>query len=413
MTNKFNIQNILVYITAFLLVLSNVTMYTTIEGEDSLASYIIYLPFITLGAILFLRGRLKVDRAFPILVYLMIYLIVSGSFNCTSLELRTTLLTLIVVIFLIVYVDSYEGNGQYQMYEAYTNIMFFLAFGSLVIWLMGPVFHIISPLFTFYSNWGYDGVRHGLNLTSNYYFICLSQENVDFLGLSLSANNCIFVEKSFTAFSFCTGLFYEMYVRENPSRLRIIVFIAAILSTCSTTGVIMATISAVFYYVSKMSNRSNTQLFLILLFPIIAYFAYDFLSGILEEKALTHSGESRGSDFQNGILGWHNSPIWGYGFNNSKKLIEYSTGYSNSIALILMKGGLMLAFLYISPFIKCISKGVRTKQLRFILFSCSLFVVFSFTIVAMHNNIFYFLLFMTKWASDNMISNNSKSIYYE
>ena len=81
MTNKFNIQNILVYITAFLLVLSNVTMYTTIEGEDSLASYIIYLPFITLGAILFLRGRLKVDRAFPILVYLMIYLIVSGSFN--------------------------------------------------------------------------------------------------------------------------------------------------------------------------------------------------------------------------------------------------------------------------------------------------------------------------------------------
>ena len=178
----------------------------------------------------------------------------------------------------------------------------------------------------------------------------------------------------------------ELFLKEKSSGLKISVFVATILTTFSTTGLIFLVLCISLKYYHKFAKMPRLAkglllLSLLLLIPVTAYALY----ALLETKVSTVSFLMRASDYIGGIRLWQKHPVFGSGFGNLVPLLEYVyspngvAGFSNSITGVLATGGIWMSLLYYFPHITAMfSRFTGNKSLSY--FGICFFYLFVSTI---------------------------------
>lgn len=384
-------NKLLIYLIAFLMIINNGTVYTHIVGYSFLDAITTYAPII-LFFILFLINRRLTKKSvligISIAVYCFIYMILSNS------NTKVAVMQIILLFVYIVYFFSFEQReGKMYLWIAYRDIIVFIASISILIWIFGSLLGIIQANSTILSNWGTSGTG-SLVALKNYFGIYFERDETYILGRFIVCNRAIFVERAFAAFSFSIACIYELFVEENVSKKRLVILVAAMISTLSMTGLIVTVITLIMYYVFYKKNSPVYQLIKFMIVPMVLVVGLVIISYLLQTKmSMGHSFSSRTSDFINGINAWTNSVLWGYGFGNDSFIhSNFHTGYSNSISMVLTQGGIMLGILYLVCLLRGIMHGIKKKNINWILCIIVFFIEFSFTAVAFRNITMYMLI---------------------
>ena len=337
-----SISDILTYITAICIILDIGCVYTHLGDRLHLWAVARYLPAILLiFRILLLRivdlKRIKIACICVLLIYmyLVFYMLVSSS------RISITLLDIILLCVIMAYFILVELKGKPNLLIAVRNLLFLLAFFSVFMWLFCCILKIIPPTSEITVYWG------GEQQVKSFLMLHFERESAYLFGRTIVSNRSIFTERAFAAFAFFIGWIYELFCERKQSKIRLIVFLVALISTFSITALISIIITSILFF--SINNKRSVKIFKWSVMPIVLLVGVLGIRYFLVVKfSRGISATSRLSDLENGINAWISKPLYGYGYTNSEMINTlFHTGFSNSISMILTRGGIWLAILYI------------------------------------------------------------------
>ena len=393
-------QIMLIYFVAlYLIVRGSFDIFSKIDEYDTISTAIMVMGLTSLLLlVIILNGKPNYDDLIKLNLILLVYEICSFTILDVSL-LKLTIEPILVINLLYFFAHkTMDRQGVDEMFMAFRNIMVVLAISSVTLWILGPIMGILSPSNTFYVD------RGGKNVVLDvyYYIMCTGTSERDFLSFVLPSNNCIFREKAFAATTFFLALCYELFINKRNSVIVIGILYIALFSTTSTTSIVVGIIGGILYLACKKGLLSTR---LLILLPII-WFAVPFIQDTLQAKFVTHSGESRSLDLMNGINAWLESPLFGHGYKNQAAYDFYKTGYSSSIAQILVCGGIYLTTIYFFPILKTIIRGVKTQTYELSAFALCVSLPLFINRGCFNANMFFILICL------NYFYTSPKYLYY-
>lgn len=257
---------------------------------------------------------------------------------------------------ILVFCDLLNRQMEYIVFKYISDIMLAISIFSLFFWLLGTTFGLISPSFSIYMNWGND-------YRQLYYGLYLEVPGSLF-GTSLQRNCGIFCEAPAFAFFLGVAYCYDSIINKTKNIKRTIVFLIALMTTGTTTGILIilyAFISSMWIKTSKRTIKSIFIRFLTILVGTIGIF---MMLRVMFMDSKIASVLLRQSDYINGFSAWLKKPITGYGYMLNTSL-RVSTGFSNGIMQILVAGGVLLFSVYLIPFLYTlfISFKINRKEL--------------------------------------------------
>ena len=393
-------QIMLIYLVAlYLVVRGSFDIFSMIDEYQTISTAIRVMGLTSLLLlVIILNGAPNSDGLIKLNLILLVYEICSFTILDESL-MKNTIEPILVINLLYLFTHkTMDRQGVDEMFMAFRNIMVVLAISSVTLWILGPIMDILSPSNTFYI---YRGEKDTV-LNVYYYIMCTGTSVHDFLSFVLPPNNCIFREKAFAATTFFLALCYELFINKRKSVIVIGILYIALFSTTSTTSIVVGIIGGILYLASKKGMLSAR---LLILLPII-WFAVLFIQDTLQAKFETHSGESRSLDLLNGINAWLDSPLFGHGYNNQAAYVFYETGYSSSIAQILVCGGIYLTTIYFFPILKTIRRGVKTQTYELSAFAICVSLPLFINRGCFNANMFFILICL------NYFYTSPKYLYY-
>ena len=270
-------------------------------------------------------------------------------------------------------VNTTEDNKHFLL--ILSNVIYFLAVTSLVIWTLGPLLKIINPIGHYTVIWG------NLRNYSNYFFLLFTERlHVKMIGgFVLMRNLSIFPEGPFSSLIFTVGLAIHLFIgKDKVSRKKILVYIVAILTALSTIGFVMVIfIMGVYYVIKKMrtrdTNRGKYVLNVIVLPLGICALELMGIGWAMEQKELNDIGNylSHMNAFKHGFEAFLNHPISGYGYNYLDNMGNSTSG----IFKIMVYGGVPFVMFYGFPFLKGIAAGIKSKNYNYTAFCTVIFVL--------------------------------------
>lgn len=395
-------QIMLIYFVAlYLIVRGSFDIFSKIDEYDTISTAIMVMGLTSLLLlVIILNGKPNYDDLIKLNLILLVYEICSFTILDVSL-LKLTIEPILVINLLYFFAHkTMDRQGVDEMFMAFRNIMVVLAISSVTLWILGPIMGILSPSNTFYIDRG----EKNTVLNVYYYIMCTGSSEHDFLSFVLPPNNCIFREKAFAATTFFLALCYELFINKRNSVIVIGIFYIALFSTTSTTSIVVGIIGGILYLASKKGMLSAR---LLILLPII-WFAVPFIQDTLQTKFETHSGESRSLDLMNGINAWLESPLFGHGYKNQAAYVFYKTGYSSSIAQILVCGGIYLTTIYFFPILKTIIRGVKTQTYELSAFALCVSLPLFINRGCFNANMFFILICLNYYYTSPKYLNHDK-----
>ncbi len=262
-------------------------------------------------------------------------------------------------LFLLIFSELEKMQMELELFYCIEKIVLLLAVVSLFFWLFGEILNLIHPNMSVTINWGQ--IReckgfYGLKFVTNF---------SNSFGKGLPINSGICTEGPMFCLWLCIALAIELFLKENVSKVKIILLIATIFSTLSTTGIFFISTCAAIKYVDYMKGRATTgKIVLTVLLMMLLPVALGALQQVYLLKASTSSYLIRLQDYRAGVLMWMDDPVFGSGYGRMLSLQKYvlvskagNVGFSNSIAAILGTGGLWMFLIYaysiIGPLVKC------------------------------------------------------------
>ena len=205
------------YILACCLIINCRAIWLTIPGSGDKINSIVNLMivFAVCGCVLF-KGKYKIKNikcgikiSIALLLYLLFFILVNGY------NRKIFLVWMIICICLNIYIFVCNDKENYpSIFEKYINIMVVIGIISIVIWLMGSVFHVISPNMAISTTWtstgkpitvpGYWGIQFERQISDIF----------SFLGVSVR-NSSFFAEAPMASFNFSIALLLELLVIER------------------------------------------------------------------------------------------------------------------------------------------------------------------------------------------------------
>ncbi|MCM1904503.1 hypothetical protein, partial [Blautia sp. MB18-30] len=230
-----------------------------------------------------------------------------------------------------------------SIFEKYINIMVVIGIISIVIWLMGSVFHVISPNMAISTTWtstgkpitvpGYWGIQFERQISDIF----------SFLGVSVR-NSSFFAEAPMASFNFSIALLLELLVIERKKhKYKIITLILAILTTFASTGYLIVIGILGYGYFKYKPKKMGMKIIKIFIIPIVVGVFGIFIIILVLQKLGTSSGNIRVEDFVIGYNIWRKYAIWGCGYENNDLIKTYfsisrtNMGFSNSLTQILVQ----------------------------------------------------------------------------
>lgn len=391
------------YILACCLIINCRAIWLTIPGSGDKINSIVNLMivFAVCGCVL-LKGKYKIKNikcgikiSIALLLYLLFFILVNGY------NRKIFLVWMIICICLNIYIFVCNDKENYpSIFEKYINIMVVIGIISIVIWLMGSVFHVISPNMAISTTWtstgkpitvpGYWGIQFERQISDIF----------SFLGVSVR-NSSFFAEAPMASFNFSIALLLELLVIERKKhKYKIITLILAILTTFASTGYLIVIGILGYGYFKYKPKKMGMKIIKIFIIPIVVGVVGTFIIILVLQKLGTSSGNIRVEDFVIGYNIWRKYAIWGCGYENNDLIKTYfsisrtNMGFSNSLTQILAQCGLYIFVLYIYCFMKGIIQEIKNKNVNMVVFIIVFFALFAFTLVSYQYVVVVILLFM-------------------
>lgn len=381
------LDGLLDYIFLFSVIITCNTMYSTSQGFAGLGKWATLLLVVSV----FLRllvSRISMKAIHMImsrsLIFILIILLIVSLNGFKISETSFVYYFVLFPIFMMILQMYYDVNEIANLIRKFVRIIFLLAICSLLFWLIGSVFHIISPTVYVLNYWNGGGIVEG------YYNLHFEAQKIEIFGAILVRNTGIFAEAPMWSLVLSLALIFQtLHIKKwNFTTWTLII---TIMTTTSTTGVYI--IGLIFLYVlfSKTSGVKRCVSSLVILAIIYCF------SILWDNKSGTGSATIRFDDYKAGFLAWQESPIWGLGISDGLRAIEqhmdrtvrYNLGYSNSFFVVLAQGGIMLISYYFYPVIKIILNKFSSNDLKF---SALLIIFLMLTTIFTETYMFLFVI---------------------
>ena len=282
-----------------------------------------------------------------------------------------------IVLLLLIYSAFEEKRaGIQELLCKYKNIVFVVAVGSFMLWLMGAVFKLRIPYSVIYTSWsGTDKLR----MIESYYGICNLIGTANILGMTIPKNAAIFTEAPMASFNFCIALMSELFLERKSSKVKIAIFVMAIVSTFSSTGLTFLIMILVLKYSAKKQRDNIRAIIKYFILPIMAVIGVLLAIEMFNAKMTVNSGVIRLDDFVVCFQAWKTRKLLGAGVGNDQYLVHFmgnwrsfNQGLSNSPGQILAHGGIWIAVVYVWVIFYSLYKMLKDKNnynlIYFILF---------------------------------------------
>lgn len=354
------IKSILIYISMFLLCL---TTGSVIEGFNRMGMFLLYVGSVLFLFIVFgtkcIFTRREFGRFAIFFIFVFLFYGIFGNYIRRDFTVYMFLLRLLVTYSFVTFVT-------YDIFRIYFyKIIKFICIYAMVTFFLQ---FIISPLSLPWCSW-FPVVRtfHGL---LNYG----AKETI--IGISIYRNQGLFTEPGILSVYGSIGLLIAY--KENGYKSKIL-FLATLISTFSTTGLIIIFVFVIFYIFDKRKYH-----YIIFLLPFLfAGIFYSFTAKMDLKK--TYSGAQRITDIYFCIKVFLKNWYLGVGFSEDNYIhavetIEapramkaiagmlYNRGSSNGLLVIFAKTGIIFGLLYISLLKN--QKIIKIEKNRLIIVLC-------------------------------------------
>ena len=194
-----------------------------------------------------------------------------------------------------------------------------------------------------------------------------------------------------------------------------VILVAAIISTFSTTGYIIATVVCVYKYIRSNSQYSILKLIKVLCVPVLICVVLCIANSLIQEKLSTFSGMARSDDFVSGVRAWLLHPLFGDGIGSMRAMSlvrpswrKEAEGFNSGLIQMLVQGGVYLAFPYFLVPIKALKGSLKLHNYDKAIFVVLFCFVFCITVIAFNYLTLMVLCFL---AFDGM--SNKKGIIFK
>lgn len=358
-SRKYTIKykRIYLYVIAIFIILNGNCMYKYIDISgriNSIFKYCLLLSSI-FGILIFSKKRKYVNQC-------ILGLVCTGLYLCFYIFLsRVSVLPYLVdfvLYFCIFYLLSYiliVNNYFNVLLNCYKDLMFIIAFCSVILWFLGPITNLIMYSFKSLYYWG----EHYWDTYSYYgvYFHNPTQTQSLF-GLYIPRNCGIFTEGTGFAEYLLYAFLIEKYWDQanEKGKFKRIFFFIAMISTQSTKIFLILIILYVVDYIIRTGIKSKLsfvkQVTLGTAFVIISY---KLINTLLDDKAGGDSFLSRFSDIIAGFAAFKSSPVVGVGYRNYNGINifntfdKFSSGITMGVTALLAQGGIIISLFYATP----------------------------------------------------------------
>ncbi len=333
------------------------------------------------------RENIKVLLGYKYLfIFTTAFILIFNAFNVTNFS-DPLFLAYVIVFFnvMLVLFGIYKRIGKaFHLLIFMEHIVLFLAVVSVFLWFGSSVLELWGRNPDLAVSWG------GSYYDANYLNFCIRRwiYNAD-----LTKNLGIFTEPPMFGLFLGFGLYTEMFLKKKSNPLIIIMFLIAIASNRATLAMMISLVALFFKFLEIIRDKKYAKLLISLSFAavvigVVVLFFYKKNTG-------WGSFSVHLDDFAAAIKCWLHYPIFGCGYNAEAPIREYMSefrlnnqGLSNSAAVVLAEGGILLFTYYIIPFIIMISAYFR-KNRRLAFWGIGMF--FMFVVVIFHTRLLIFL----------------------
>lgn len=303
----------------------------------------------------------------------------------------------VILLWFYMYCNKMISKERYlSVFAKFSNVVTITALISLFFWVSASLLELFDPNIFFPSTWNQTGT---LKLLNCYWGIYFETQQVQIGGLVFWRNSGIFQEGPMYNMVLCSAFLIESFIRQDRSRLRMLILLVSILTTVTTTGQLFLLIIAFIFINKRISFRRHVILYsIIIVVALIGMYVASQI--IMTDKIESDSGGSsvdiRMRSIMNCISVGLENPFLGVGFlREIREIDEHSNSffevfaYGGFYGLIYYVGSLLLIpFLYFR----------KHKDLNWLIAMACFFFVFCVTLSEYR----YLTLFFVAWGLSNV-----------
>lgn len=280
----------------------------------------------------------------------------------------------------------YRKNGKpFHLLFLMEYVILFIAIVSVILWIGSSILELWGRNSDLKVFWG------GIYFDANYLNICIRRWVFDG---DLTKNLGIFVEPPMFGLFLGFGLYTELFLKKKSNVAIVVSFLIALISCRAILAIMLALLALVFLFAELIWHKKFAKI----LIPVMAILGCIAVAGLFIYKMKTGWGSlaTHIDDFKAALQCWLHYPIWGCGYDREMPIQEFMSdfrsnnlGLSNSAAVVLAEGGIVLFAFYFLPFLFMMLAFFK-KNRKFAFWGAGMFLFW--VVVIFHTRLFIFFL---------------------
>lgn len=290
-----------------------------------------------------------------------------------------------------------EGNLYGLLYK-YSNVMSVYAMLSVIVYFVLMINSDVLPVVTTESVWTSLG---SVVRISNFFNVCgIKQSDLGkILQYTVYRNIGAFPEPLMFCIPLISALYIELFLKKHIRWTRVIVLSVAVLTTQASLGLLLLLLAWGLKVLEISKGKYRKYIIVVTVIGVMA------IGCFIVKNKLNYSGSHPLSSFSAHIEDYvlalkcfRDNPIFGTGYQSVAGIWNYMSeerfatnrGLSNSIAVVLAQGGIVLGILCMSPFLIGLLNIFNKKNYRIALWMVGVFGLYVLTIFHYH----YYMIFL-------------------
>lgn len=412
-TNKSNSYlsffiEFLEYVFVFLIIIEcNSLFVNSVEnGSDNIEKYLNKIGYVIsflLCCYYFIKLKCKrifFERSFPIVFFILIYAIFFYFVNVrftrfVKNEYITHFLLFLPLICILLKLKRFHSE-TFDLFLKFSDIVCVLSFFSIIFYLSYTLYPENSLYDVLRTRWSGLGEVREIN---NYFNFCVLSpyDTRTFGDFTITRNYGWYPESPMFCIALVSSLFSELFFRNKVSFFRIFLLVITVFSSQATLGMILAVIGISLKLLDSYRSFLSTKLIVTIVSVSLFLCVLLFLNKMSTGTDTLSSYSVHIDDYRVSILAFLERPIVGWGYNSvgyihnfmSSERLTSNIGLSNSVAVILAEGGIILGSFCMLPYAICLIQIFNKNYKAIGLWSVGMFGLYCLMIFHFH---LYFIM---------------------
>ena len=294
---------------------------------------------------------------------------------------------------LILLFRFYEKDGEaFRLLYLLEHVVLFLAVASFLLWIGSSVLELWGRNPDIKVSWG------GFYSDSNYLNLCIRRW---WYKGDVKKNLGIFIEPPMYGLFLGFGLYTELFLKKKSNICVVIIFILTLFSNRAVLALMLAMGALFFQYLEMSRGKKLAKVLTPIALVLLVVGGVTLI--LYKQRVGWGSFATHIDDFAAALKCWMKYPILGCGYDNEipiKELMSefraHNQGLSNSAAVVLAEGGIVLFSYYAIPFLILMLAYFRGNR-RLAYWAVGMFLFW--VVVIFHIRLFIFFLLAFGYAT--------------